>query len=219
MVDAKEADVGAVHRERDEHQLDVDRGPVLPQSLCDPVCATDRHGLPTDLEPLVAVRLAEDEVLDGPTDRLFGRVAEELGRGRVPVGHPLVGVHDDHRRGTDRDERLQVLALPLYLGEQACVLDRDADVGGDRREKPGVGFAEPALLLDALDADDPDRRVSGKDRNAQEGPHRGTHRHASCSSNCGDRLSSSGARDSRMREVSPSPYAIDGSSRRCPLSW
>ena len=118
-------------------------------------------------------RLAEDEVVDGPTERLFGRVAEELGRGRVPVGHPLVGVHDDHRRGTDRDERLQVLALPLHLGEQACVLDRDADVGGDRRQQPRVGFAEPALLLDALDADDPDRRVSDEDRHAQEGPHRG----------------------------------------------
>ena len=131
---------------------------------------------PRDLASLVAVRLAEDEVVDGPAERLFGRVAEQLGRGRVPVGHPLLGVHHDHRRGTDRDERLQVLALPLHLGEQARVLDRHADVGRDRREQPGVGFAEAALLLDALDADDADSRVADKDRHAQVGPHPGANR-------------------------------------------
>ena len=39
-----------------------------------------------------------------------------------------------------------MLPLPLDLREQARVLDRDADVGGDRGEQAHVGLVEPPLL-------------------------------------------------------------------------
>ena len=59
-------------------------------------------------------------------------MSEQLRRRRVPAGDALVGVHDDDGDRTDLDERLEVLALPFDLREQARVLDRDADVRRDR---------------------------------------------------------------------------------------
>ena len=44
-----------------------------------------------------------------------------------------------------------------------------AAIVASRRESV---FAEPAFLLDALDADDADRRVADEDRHAQVGPRR-----------------------------------------------
>ena len=105
----------------------------------------------------------------GAAERLFRRIAEELRSRRVPVAHPLVDVHDHHRCGTDCDKRLQVLALPLDLGEEPCVLDPDADVGRDRGEQANISFSEPTFLLDALDADHADRLLSDEDRDAEVG--------------------------------------------------
>jgi hypothetical protein len=173
VVDAEEAHVRAVHGERDEHQLDVDEGSVSALAPGDPLRPALSDRFPHDLAPFLAAGVAEDEVIEGPAESFLCGVAEELGRSWVPVGHPLVGVEDDHRGGTDGDERLEVAALSLHLGEKACVLDRNADVGRDRRQQAGVGFAEPALLIDALDADYADRRVANEDRHAQERPHAG----------------------------------------------
>ena len=150
------------------------------------------HRLPRDLTSLVAVRLAEHEVVDGPAERLFGRLAEELGGGRVPVGHPLVGVHDDHRRGTDRDERLQVLALPLHLGEQARVLDRDADLAAivaSSRESASPNRPSFSMLWTLMTPIAASPRRIGTPKKDRTGV---PTCHASCSSNCGDWLSSSG---------------------------
>ncbi len=169
VVDAEEADVGAVHRELDELQLDIDRCSVLTSAPRDSLRATDFHRLLRDLAPLAVIGAAEDKLVDGATKRLFRRVAKELRGRRIPVGHPLVGVHHNHRCGTDRDERLQVLALPLDLGEETCVLDSDTDVGRDRGEQAHVSFSESAFLLDALDADHADRLLADQDRDADVG--------------------------------------------------
>ena len=117
--------------------------------------------------PLLAAGVAEDEVVDRPAQSLLGGIAEQLGRGRVPLGHALLGVHDHDRGGTDGEQRLEISALSLHLGEQPGVVDRDANVGCDRREQAGVGFAEATLLIDALDADDADRGIPHEDRHAQ----------------------------------------------------
>src|SRR5213078_452603 len=44
------------------------------------------------------------------------------------------------------------------------------DVRRDRREQAHVGLAEPAVLVDALDADRPDRPVPDQDRDAEVRP-------------------------------------------------
>jgi hypothetical protein len=113
--------------------------------------------------------VSPNEVVYMPAQSLFGRIAEELGCGWVPFRDNFVPVHHDHGGRTDLDERCGVFALPLHLGEEARVLDRHADVRGDRREQPRVGLAEPAFLLDALDADHPDRRAADEDRHSEVG--------------------------------------------------
>ena len=54
MVDAQEADVGAVHGERDEHQLNVDQGPVSAPAPGDPLRPPLSHRLIRDLAPFLA---------------------------------------------------------------------------------------------------------------------------------------------------------------------
>ena len=169
VIDAEEADVRTVDAERDEHQLDVDQRAVSAPTPGDPLRAPRRHGFARDLTPLVGVEpaRAEDEIVDLPPDGLFGGVAEELGRRRVPLRHDLVGIDHDDRGRSDGDERLEVTALMLHLSEQACVLHRDSDVGGDGCEQAGVGLSEAPLLLDALDADRADRLAPDEDRHAE----------------------------------------------------
>ena len=98
----------AVFGERNEHQLDVDWRSVLSPPPADPVRPPGGHRLACDLAPLIAARVAEHEVVDGTSVRLLPRVAEERGRGRVPVRHPLGGVHDDHGHRAVLDERLEL---------------------------------------------------------------------------------------------------------------
>ena len=83
----------------------------------DPLRATGGHGLARDLAPLVTACVAEHEVVDRAAERLLGGVAEELGRRRIPVGHPLVGVHDDHRHRAVLDKGLELGQPPTRLGE------------------------------------------------------------------------------------------------------
>ena len=171
VVDAEEADVRTVDAKGDEHQLDVDQSAVPAPAPGDPLCATRRPGLLRDLAPLVGVEpaRAEDELVDRPADCLFGRVAEELGRSRVPLRHHLVGINHDDRGRSDGDERLEIAALVLDLREQTRVLHRNTDVGGDRREQASVSLAEAPLLLDALDADRADRLAADENRHSEVG--------------------------------------------------
>ena len=117
VVDGEEAGVLAVHHEGGKHQLDVDRGAVLPRPSGDPLCTTGGHGLARDLAPLVTTRIAEHEVVDRAAERLLGGVAEQLGRRRIPLGDPLVGVHDDHRHRVVLDEGLELGQPPTRFGE------------------------------------------------------------------------------------------------------
>ena len=64
VVDAEEADVGAVLHERDELQLDVDRRSVFTPAPRDALRTTDSHRLLRDLAPLAAIGVAEDEFID-----------------------------------------------------------------------------------------------------------------------------------------------------------
>ena len=59
-------------------------------------------------------------------------------------------------------------ALPRFVVE-ASVLNRDSDIGGDRREQPRIGLAEAPFFLDALHADCADRLVAHQDWDAQIG--------------------------------------------------
>ena len=98
--------------------------------------------------------------------------------------------------------RRAALRLAVELG----VPDRGADVRGDRRQQPSVRLAEPARLVDALDADRADRLVADEDRHAEVRLDATSRRPAApISSNCSARLSSSGSRDRRIFEVRPSP--------------
>ncbi len=135
VVDAEEAGSRSVHRERSEHELDVHRCSVFPPAPGDTLRAAVCECLPRDLASVVAARVAEHQVVDRASDRVFGRIAEEIGGCRVPLGYPLIVVHHDHGDRAELDERLEVLALQLDFGKQSCVLDRDADVGRDRREQ------------------------------------------------------------------------------------
>ena len=99
-------------------------GSTLPEGLrC--------HVAALDLEVL-----RDDELVDRAAYRFVRRVAEERGGGWVPTGHALVGIHDDDGGRTDLDEHLEVLPLLFDLREQAGVLDRHADVRGNRGEQP-----------------------------------------------------------------------------------
>ena len=63
------------------------------------------------------------------------------------------------------------LARPaLGFAVQPGVLDRHADVGGDRRHQPRVVLAETSGLLRALHADHPDRATGDQDGHAQVRP-------------------------------------------------
>ena len=90
---------------------------VLPPAPRDPLRTTGRDRLARDLAPLVAARVADHEVVDRAAERLVRGVAEERGGRRVPVGHPLVGVHDDHRHRAVLDEGLELGQPPARLGE------------------------------------------------------------------------------------------------------
>jgi hypothetical protein len=104
VVDAEEARVGAFRHKRDEHQLDVDGCSVLAHSPRDPLCAPGCHRLARGLAALLPRAVAEDEVVDVAAERFLRRVAEKLAGCRVPLGHNLIPVHDDHRRRADLDE-------------------------------------------------------------------------------------------------------------------
>ncbi len=170
VVDPEEADPLLVDAQRDEHQLDIDRRPVLSSPSCDPVRPSVRKGFARDVPPFVVDVAPEDEVVDLAADRLVRRMSEQLRRRRVPACHALLRVHDDDRDRTDLDERLEVLALPLDLRKQSRVLDCDADVRRDRGQQAGVGLGETSLLADALHADRADCLVTGEDRHAEIRP-------------------------------------------------
>ena len=95
----------------------------------------------------------EHELADLSSDRLVGRVAEEIGGGRIPAGDHLVAIHRHDRHGADVDERLEVLLLAVELG-RSFVLGRDVD-----HEALDVG------CLARLVADDP-RVVANPDETA-----------------------------------------------------
>ena len=107
-----------------------------------------------------AVRLGEE---DG------ARVALEQGRARArrsaPGPTPRSSVAEISRGHVGEGRHL--VGPALGVAEQPGVLDRDADVGGERREQARVRVAEPALALHALDADHADRRVADDDRDAR----------------------------------------------------
>ena len=117
VVDGEEAHVRAFDAERSEHQLDVDSRAVLPPAARDPLGAAGCDRLACDLASLVATRVADHEVVDRAAERLVGGIAEEGCGGRVPVRHPLVGVHDDHRHRAVLDEGLELGQPPARLGE------------------------------------------------------------------------------------------------------
>ena len=62
-----------------------------------------------------------------------------------------------------------LVATPVRLAVEPGVLDRDADIRGNRRQEARVGLAEPAFLGGALDADRADRHVAHDDRHAEVG--------------------------------------------------
>ena len=57
---------------------------------------------------------------------------------------------------------------PLRLVEQAGVLEGDAHARGERRQEALVGLAE-GMRLEALETDDADHPVAGRDRDAEPG--------------------------------------------------
>ena len=117
VVDGEEAHVRAFDAEWSEHQLDVDSRTVLPPAARDPLGAAGCDRLACDLASLVATRVADHEVVDRAAERLVRGVAEERCGRRVPVRHPLVGVHDDHRHRAVLDEGLELGQPPARLGE------------------------------------------------------------------------------------------------------
>ena len=167
VVDRVEADAVPVEPQRDELHLDVQERAILGGTASDATSPTLPECLQGDVAALAPELRRDDELVDGLPHRFVRGVAEEPRSGGVPARHPLVGIHHDDGCRADLDEHLEVLLLAVYLGEQARVLDRDADVGGDGGEEARVGLAEPAFLLDALDADYADRPVAGEDRHAE----------------------------------------------------
>ena len=115
MIDDVEADVLAVHLERDLHHRDVDKRSVLPHPAGSPLAAAGLECVVPDLACLTLELLGHHDLVDGATDHLVRRVAEQLGCGRVPAGHPFLDVRDHDGDGADRDERLEELLLPADL--------------------------------------------------------------------------------------------------------
>ena len=116
VVDRVEADVLTVDPERHEHHLHVDQLAVLACATGDAVGPTFVERFAGDVPAFSTEVVVENEVVDQPSDRLLRRPTEELRCGRVPAGHPLVGVHDDDRHRAELDERLEVLPAPA-LGQ------------------------------------------------------------------------------------------------------
>ena len=82
------------------------------------------------------VLLIGDQVLEVATDRLSGRVPEELLGRQIPGGNLPVETERDNRGGADLQERLEV---ELLLSENSCALDRSAFGRGHlcpRRSEP-----------------------------------------------------------------------------------
>ena len=148
VVDRVEPHVLPVDPERHEHHLHVNEGSVLSRPACDPLRATCLERLARHVAPFFTEVSSENEVVDRATDRLFPRVAEELGGGRVPVRHPLLGVHDDNGDGADLYERREVLLLTIEL--RGC-LDLRGDVDHETLEM-GRGALlvanDPGLVAD-----------------------------------------------------------------------
>ena len=132
VIDGVEAGVLTVDRERDEHQLHLDKLPVLPYATSDPVGATSHERLVGDVPAFSAEVLVEDEIVDETSHRLLQRVAEELRSGGVPARHPLVCVHDDDRHWADLDERLELVQPAARLRE----LGREVDLRCHRSASP-----------------------------------------------------------------------------------
>ena len=173
VVDRVVADMLVIHDQRDHHDLDVDQLAVTsapPPDALDPARfvreTRRRHALGSLIR-------REDQIVDVAANGLLGRVAEQGGRRRVPARDDLAAIHRHHRDRTDLHQPLEVQLLapglgqqPIRLGEQARVLERDAHVGGQRREQPlvvrtvGVPVARP-------DGDDADRSIAGRDGHTQ----------------------------------------------------
>ena len=87
-----------------------------------------------------------------------------------PLGDALQHTgHVDRRRelSADLGQRGHLVGPATRLLVELRVLDRDADIGGDRGEEAHVGLAETALVGGALHADDADRRLPRHDRHAE----------------------------------------------------
>jgi len=107
----------AVHHEGNEHQLDVHGRAVLPRALRDPLRTTAGHCLAPHLAALVTTCFAEHQLVDRAAVRLVKCVAEQLGRRRIPVGNPLVRIHDDHRHRRVLDEGFELGQAPARFCE------------------------------------------------------------------------------------------------------
>src|SRR6185503_20251224 len=87
-----------------------------------------------------------------------------------------------------------------------------------RRQQADVGLSVPSLLRRALAAQDADRDLAGHDRHAEEGLRQLPDARSPMASQSASRLSSSGARDSTIRDVSPSPISNGRCVVRTPFS-
>ena len=83
-----------------------------------------------------------------------------------PRRQALLDARDDREL---RRALVGALEQPLRLVEQAGVLERDAQAGGERREDAHVGVAERALVIQVLEGDDPERLVAHDERHPQAG--------------------------------------------------
>ena len=109
------------------------------------------------------------------------RFEEHRARVRLQELRRAQGDRPDHRvevehaadLATEVGEGGHLARASLRLTVQARVLDRGADVGGDRRQQPRVALAEPARFGDALHADHADRAALHEDRHTEVGVRRG----------------------------------------------
>ena len=92
-------------------------------------------------------------------DQVVHRLHVELGR------EALLDAVDDRQLGR---ALVRLGEEPLRLVEQPGVLEGHAQARGDRRHEPLVRLAE-GVRVEALERDDPDHALTGRDRYAEPG--------------------------------------------------